>query len=49
MIDKEKEIAFLTRLLSEAKTDISGKWISKVHLISKLEKLIKETKVNGSV
>ncbi len=49
MIDKEKEIAFLTRLLSEAKTDISGKWISKVHLANKLEELIKETKVNGSV
>lgn len=47
MIDRATEIAFLARLLTEAKTDVSGKWISKVHLTNKLEKLVKESENVG--
>ena len=38
----------LEKILLRAKTDVSGKWISKIHLQELLSKLREQEKVNGS-
>ena len=38
----------LEKILLEAKTDVSGKWISKIHLQELLNKLREKEKANDS-
>ena len=42
------KISILEKILLEAKTDVSGKWISKIHLQELLDKLRKQETANGS-
>ena len=44
----EQGIQELEKILLEAKTDVSGKWISKIHLQELLNKLREKEKANDS-